>query len=313
MSIIERIASSTGLSPFYVRKIIKKAPYSYRYYQIQKKNGGFRDIYHPSSELKAVQLWIVDHVLSSLPVHDCVYSYRKNMNIAMHAERHRKANFLVRLDLQNFFPSITGADVRRLIFDNKNNIPLQLSKDDIDLVCRLVCRADVKSKTLALTIGAPSSPAVSNAVLYEFDLKVAEHCKDLGVTYTRYADDMYFSTSEPNVLEKVSSYVRATLKGISWPKLKLNEEKSVFTSRKRRRVVTGVTLTSDKKLSVGRDAKRKMKTQVYLCLNNQLSPEDVAALRGRLSYFRSVEPDFLDALIKKFGEDSIYTILNGSL
>lgn len=231
----------------------------------------------------------------------------------MHAECHRKANFLVRLDLQNFFPSITEADVRRLILDNSKNISLQLTKNDIDLVCRLVCRAELKSKTLALTIGAPSSPAISNAVLYEFDSRVAEHCHELGVTYTRYADDMYFSTSKPNVLEGISNYVRATLEGMPWPKLKLNEEKNVFTSRKRRRVVTGVTLTSDKKLSVGRDAKRQMRTQVYLFLNNQLSLEDAATLRGRLSYFRSVEPDFLDALIKKFGEDSIFTILNGSL
>jgi RNA-directed DNA polymerase len=232
--------------------------------------------------------------------------------VAMHAERHRKANFLVRLDIQNFFPSITDVDVRQLLVNKYDFVSNQLADDDIDLVCRLVCRATSKTKQLALTIGAPSSPAISNAVLFDFDSRVANHCEALGVTYTRYADDMYFSTNEPNILEGVIAHVRATLNEMPWPKLKLNEDKTVFTSRKRRRIVTGITLTSDKKLSIGRDAKRHIRTQVYLCLNNQLQPDEIAKLKGRLSYYRSVEPGFLKSLINKFGEDEIYKILDGT-
>lgn len=313
MSLIERIVSSTGFSATYLTKLAKKAPYSYRHYKIPKKNGGTRDIFHPSAELKVIQLWVVDHILRNLPVHQCVYSYKKNVNVAMHAERHRKANFLVRLDIQNFFPSITESDVRQLLLSKFSFISNQLPVSDIDLVCRLVCRAKDKTKKLSLTIGAPSSPALSNAMLFDFDIKISNHCKTLGVTYTRYADDMYFSTNKPNTLDGVVNHVRVALEEMPWPRLKLNEDKTVFTSRKRRRVVTGVTLTSDKKLSIGRDMKRQIRTQVFLCLNNQLQPDDVAKLRGRLSYYRSVEPGFLKNLIQKFGEESIHNILNDTL
>lgn len=310
MSIVDRIARSTGFSVSYVQKLTRKAPHSYRYYKIPKKSGGTRDIYHPSAELKVLQLWVVDNILDFLPVHDCVYSYKKNVNVAMHAERHRKANFLVRLDIRNYFPSITYFDVRRLILSNAECIPLELLGNDVDVLCRLVCRADVKSKALALTIGAPSSPAISNAVLYCFDVDISEYCEALGVTYTRYADDLYFSTNEHGVLEAVARYVREKLVGMPWPKLKLNEDKTVFTSRKRRKVVTGITLTSDKKLSIGRGVKRQIRTQVFLYINNQLPPEEISRLRGRLSYYRSVEPEFLESLINKFGEDPIHRMLS---
>lgn len=311
MLIVEQIAKSTGFSLAYLLKLVRRAPHSYQHYKITKKGGGTRDIYHPSAELKVIQLWIVDRILNSLPVHPCVYSYKNGVNVAMHAERHRKGNFLVRLDIKNFFPSITDLDVRHLLYNNTHRIPLQLLDDDINFICRLVCRADNQNKKLALTIGAPSSPTISNAILYEFDVCVANHCNDFGVTYTRYSDDMYFSTNESNILEGIVDYVRITLKNMSCPKLELNEKKTVFTSRKRRRVVTGITLTSDNKLSIGRETKRQIKTQVFLFIRNKLDQENIVRLRGKLSYYRSVEPQFLESLINKFGEEQIFKLLNG--
>lgn len=310
MTFVQYMAKATGLSEAYLRKLTRKAPHSYKHYTIPKRGGGVRDIYHPSAELKAVQLWMVEQIFTKLPVHSCVYSYRKGVSVAMHAERHRASNFLLRIDLKNFFPSITSTDVRRLLLGNKNLISDQLSSEDLESICRLVCRSHVNSKSLALTIGAPSSPSISNAVLYGFDTVTHEHCEKLGVTYTRYADDLYFSTNTPNLLEGVSKFVRSALGEMSYPRLEINEHKTVFTSRKRRRVVTGISLTSDKKLSLGREAKRKLKTQVFLCLSGRLSQEEIGQLRGKLSYLKSVEPSFLQALRAKFGEKPIYELLH---
>lgn len=311
MTFIQQMSNATGLSEAYLRKLTRKAPHSYKHYTIPKRGGGTRDIYHPSAELKAVQLWMVAQIFTKLPVHRCVYSYKAGVNVAMHAERHRSSNFLLRIDLKNFFPSITSSDVCRLLLENHNVIAHELSGEDLEGVCRLVCRAKVNSKALALTIGAPSSPSISNAILHGFDTETYEYCEKLGVTYTRYADDLYFSTNTPNLLEGVFRFVKSALGRLSYPKLEVNDQKTVFTSRKRRRVVTGITLTSDKKLSLGREAKRKLKTQVYLCLSGRLTQEEIGRLRGKLSYMKSVEPSFFQALRAKFGEKQIYELLRG--
>lgn len=312
MGILTLISRDTGLSIAYLSRLAKKAPHCYRHYTIPKRTGGVRDIYHPTPELKLLQHWLAKRVFGALPVHQCVYSYRNNINIADHAARHKKSNYLLRLDIKDFFPSIKGADVSKLLIDNIGEIPFEIHPEDIKLITKIVCRRPEKSKrALRLTIGAPSSPVISNAILFGLDELLNNHCFECGVIYTRYADDLYFSTSIPNVLSDIESFVKDALRSIKSPNLELNTAKTVFTSRKRKRVVTGVTLTSDKKLSIGRDTKRQTRTEVYLYLSKNLPPEKVASLRGRLCYYRSVEPQFIDSLSKKFGENEIFSLMKG--
>lgn len=311
MTFVQQMSKATGLSETYLRKLVRKAPHCYKHYKIPKRGGGVRDIYHPSAELKAVQLWMVEQVFIKLPVHACVYSYKKGVNVAMHAERHRASNFLLRIDLKSFFPSITSADVRRLLSDNQDVFSYRLACEDLDDICRLVCRHQTNLKGLALTIGAPSSPSISNAVLFSFDAATYEFCKAMGVTYTRYADDLYFSTNTPGLLEGVSQFVRTALSELPYPRLEINDHKTVFTSRKRRRVVTGVLLTSDQKLSLGRESKRSLRTQVFLYSSGKLSQEEIGRLRGKLSYSQLVDSGFLDALKAKFGAQVIFKLLHG--
>ena len=311
MSIIQRISQDTGMSEAYILKLIRKAPYSYRNYNIPKKNGGVRHISHPSAELKVIQSWVLDNILASFPVHENVYSYKKSIGVASHAECHRKSNYLARLDLQNFFPSITSTDVRVLIARHRDKLPPWITADDFQMICRIVSRHDPDRGRLAITIGAPTSPAISNSILYDLDCLISEHCEDLGVVYTRYADDLYFSTSAPNVLCGVVDFVRRKIADSIFPRISVNEEKTVFTSRKRRMIVTGVTIASDRKLSIGRDAKRSIRTQVFLASQNKLDSEELECLRGKLNYYRSVEPGLIDSLVRKFGESIVLRILRG--
>lgn len=312
MGILNLISSDTGLSVSYLFKIVKKAPHSYRHYTIPKKTGGVRDIYHPTPELKLLQHWVTKNIFGKFPVHDCVYSYRNGINISDHAEKHKRSNYLLRLDIKDFFPSITGLDVSRLLTKNVEEIPFDFDADDAKLILNIVCRKPDQSKrTLRLTIGAPSSPSISNAILFDFDEALHSHCCERNVIYTRYADDLYFSTSSQNILTDVEVFVQNLLKATKSPKLRLNTAKTVFTSRKRRRVVTGITLTSDRKLSIGRDSKRQTRTEVYLFVKNNLPVDKLATLRGRLCYYRSVDPTFIDSLSKKFGENVIYSLMKG--
>ena len=309
MTILDTISKSTGLSRAYIERVVRNAPYSYKEYKIPKKSGGERIIHHPRKELKVIQRWLVEHVISLLPVHDAVFSYRKGIGIRSHAEVHKKNNFLMRLDLQNFFPSISAKDISLLLKRNKKLINIELD-EDIKTICRALCIRTLNPPSELLTIGAPSSPAVSNAILFLFDAEVDSFCKGLGVRYTRYADDMYFSTNQPNVLNEVAIYIREQLNNLKSPKLLINEDKIVFTSRKRKRIVTGITLTCDRELSVGREAKRSIKTEIFLFSKKQLPAEKLPTLKGRISYYQSIEPQFIDSLKVKFGAEIILSLIS---
>jgi RNA-directed DNA polymerase len=295
--ITERIASELGLSADYVAKLARTASHRYKTYEIPKATGGTRTINHPARELKLLQSWLASQMFSLLPVHSAAFAYRKGRNILAHAAVHTRQNFLLKVDFRNFFPSITGADVEALLRRNEALFNPRLEGLDYQVVKCLVCRDD------RLTIGAPSSPVLANAVMFEFDVRWHGICESGDVVYSRYADDLYFSTNLPNVLSRILSDLRLDLMNWQSPRLTVNNAKTVFTSRKRKRIVTGLVVTSDRAVSLGRDLKRSVRSLVFKHGLNGSSAEGVAHLRGLISYARSVDPAFIKSLQRKFGED----------
>lgn len=294
----ERIASDTALGELFIELVARTANHRYKAYTIPKKTGGERQIYHPARELKLMQVWLDRNIFSRLPTHEAATAYKRGSKIHTNASQHVAQNYLLRIDFQDFFPSITGEDVAVLLRANVNALaPLELTAEDIELTRLLVCRND------HLTIGAPSSPAISNAVMFEFDGYWSDHCRRLEVHYTRYADDLYFSTDQPKVLERIIADLRADLPARRSPRLVINDQKTVFTSRKRRRLVTGLVLTADKKLSIGRRQKRYIRGLLFQRTRTG-GPNKVndAYLRGYLAFARSVEPEFIESLVRKYGD-----------
>jgi hypothetical protein len=303
VSLLERMVRELGVSEVNLQNTIKRAPHLYRVYTIKKRVGeGTRTIAHPTPELKLLQRWLTARVFAQLKVHENVFSYKTGVSTKDHAIRHKASNYLLRIDLKNFFPSIGIRDVVRLLTRNAESIHPRLNGDDILLAARISCRGS------ALTIGAPSSPTLSNAVLFGFDDTWSKNCAAIGVVYTRYADDLYFSTNVPNMLERVHKGVHEFLARMESPKLRVNELKTTFTSRKRRRVVTGLILTSDSKISVGRSRKRYIRSLVHKFVVRAVTEDDFAYLKGYISYARNADPEFVSSLERKFGVDVVAEI-----
>ena len=306
--LVEQISRELGLSAELITAISRNASYRYRVYKIPKRSGhGHREIAHPSKELKLVQRWLSLRLFSLLPVHDAVFSYKEHRSIRDHATRHRFSNFLLRLDFKDFFPSILKKDVIQLLAENRTRLPKDLSDEDFDLA------ATFASRHGKLTIGAPSSPPLSNAVLYCFDAYWSQYAVNNQITYSRYADDLYFSTNQPNLLEAIPARVNQSLHALPLPRLALNHEKTVFTSRKRLRAVTGLVLTSTNQISLGRDKKRHIRSLVHKYTCGSLDPKGTSYLRGYLAYANGMEPNFVDSLRKKFGQDVIQAVLAAPL
>lgn len=309
--LINQIGDNLRVHPSQIDKIIKTAPFRYKHYEILKRSGGKRSIHHPSPALKSVQRWLVRNILSQLPVHESVFSYVENKNIAMNAREHIGSNYFVRLDFADFFPSINGDEIARLLKKNTTSGLIDLDQIAIRAIVRLVCRIDPDTRALALTIGAPSSPQISNTLLYEFDCLMSNAANENDAIYTRYADDVYISSKKMVVIDEMERIFRRELKK-NLPFLKINEHKVQRLSRKRRVTVTGMNISSDRKISLGRDKKREIKTRTYLALQAKLAPEELQALRGQIAHAMSVEPSFYESLEKKFGREKVNAFMRFS-
>jgi hypothetical protein len=136
-------------------------------------------------------------------------------------------------------------------------------------------------------------------MMFKFDSYWTSRCGS-EIVYTRYADDSYFSTNMPNILSAILVELRAYLRGRASPALTINDRKTVFTSRKRKRLVTGLVLTSNREVSLGRDFKRKIKSMVFRHRLGLSDAKDAICIRGLLSYAYSVEPRFIASLEQKF-------------
>jgi hypothetical protein len=271
---------------------------------IEKRGGrGRREIAQPTKEIKFLQRMLIKHELATIAIHDAAIAYRPGMSIADHARPHAHGRYLLKLDFKNFFPSIKWpAIAHRLTQDT------QYTKVELWILRNLICRAANSTSVHQLSIGAPSSPHVSNYVLHEFDSRLTDFCSSLGVRYTRYADDLALSSKTPGTLDDVEQEVRHLLEQLDYLGLQLNEEKSVNVSRKRRRTLVGLTLSNDGHVSIGRDAKRQLRGAIHRAALGTLGPEDTANLRGRLAFVYAVDPAFVDQLLARYGFVSIAAI-----
>lgn len=309
--VLEQLLSQFNLSRYEWDVFIKTAPYRYKKYKIPKRNGGSREIAQPSKALKIVQKYLLESVLKEMPVHEVATAYKKNTSIKDHALVHASNKYLLKLDFKSFFPSLNEDDFRKHC---KKHLTI-LTTDDVNILIRLLFWAPTrKRKKLIMSIGAPSSPKLSNSLLYEFDCKLNEYCKSEGVVYTRYADDIALSCNSPDVLFKIQRTVESLCQTISYPKkLKINQEKTVHTSKKEKRFLTGLVLSNDGTVSLGRDKKREVRARIHSYAKSPSSFDESVRnqLKGYLLFAMSIDENFvnsIESMMIKINENS-YNLL----
>lgn len=294
------------LKPYQLNLIILRAPHTYKKYFIPKRSGGLREIAQPAKETKYVQRWLIDNVLFDLPVSSSATAYSKGSSIKKNAELHRRHRYLLKMDFKNFFSSIRSRDLECHFLRNLSH---KLSPNDIRSIIRLCCIKNEAEDELCLSVGAPTSPFLSNTIMYEFDKVVDEWCKGKRIVYTRYADDMTFSTNEKGVSSDVENYVMLVLKSLIYPNLSLNTNKTIHLSKRSQRRVTGIVINNNNELSLGRAKKREISVLVHHYITGKLDPQLLPKLQGLLGFAKDVEPQFLESMNKKYGRDNVSRLL----
>ncbi|MCD1598535.1 retron St85 family RNA-directed DNA polymerase [Rheinheimera aquimaris] len=283
-----------------------KPPLHYKVYKIPKRTIGFRTIAQPTPILKKIQKTLVGLIEPHVKIHSNAAAYRLGKGVKENALSHINSNYLLKIDLEEFFNSITP----NMLFKTLRQQHMDLSDIDKYVVEQVFFwnRSRRKNGRLILSVGAPSSPFISNLIMSKFDNDISMICDRKGVSYTRYADDMTFSTKERDVIFSILADVRRVLKNNFGNKMNVNELKTVFSSKAHNRRVTGVTLTNDNKISIGRERKRYISALTHKFKLGKLDISDIYHLKGLISYARHVDGGFIRKLQKKYGVTTLELI-----
>lgn len=299
-ALVEYLSNSTGLTDTDVVRIIARAPRSYKFYKIDKRTNGKRLISQPAREVKVLQRALVKY-LHDLPIHGSATAYIKGKSILDNASPHSRSGPIKKYDFKDFFHSIRASDWEAYCEEKA------VFKDpkDIALTARLMFHVTPGSSVLRLAMGAPSSPWLSNVLLHDFDKRLSDEIAEEHVIYTRYADDLTFSAPRTGHLTSVERILKAIICDMKSPKLTINSGKTVLATKKYRRVVTGLILANDGRVTIGRDRKRNIRSAVFNALNGSNTAEENQKLVGFLAFINSVEPEFVKKLKAKYGEDFV--------
>ncbi len=295
--LISILTNATGLSETDIRGIIRNAPSRYKTYHIPKRSGGLRLISQPAREVKVIQRVFVTEILNHLPVHSSATAYRPGTSIRNNAQAHAESGVILKFDFKDFFPAIVASDWqsycrRRSLFEDE---------EDVFLSTKILFHINKGSTVLRLAIGAPSSPCLSNILMHSFDKQIAELVAADQVTYTRYADDLTFSAKRTGFLQRVENILRRVIRENRSPRLSINNDKTVFATRKYKRMVTGLILSNDGTVSLGHNRKKNIRAAVHQAGQGRLGVEEKKHLAGLLAFAHDAEPDFLFRLTAKFG------------
>jgi RNA-directed DNA polymerase len=240
-----------------LRRIITREEAVYRHFPVRKRAGGVRIISIPEPHLMKVQRWLSRYVLNLVPAHQSSSAFHPGSSIVACATKHCGAEWLVKLDVSGFFSSISELQVYR-VFRSLNYQPLVAFE-----LARLCTFAPESSPRYLkanwqnwhkegvepyryrgqgfLPQGAPTSPMLSNLAMRNIDSDLTDISKTYGLRYTRYSDDMTFSTRKKTLTRATAmSLIYEVRNRIMSAGLRLNRGKTVIVPPGSRKVVLGL-------------------------------------------------------------------------
>jgi retron-type reverse transcriptase len=309
VTLLELLNLETGASVETLSRIIRNAPRRYKVYQIPKRTGGTRTIAHPARELKVIQRIILRNILDDIEVSSIATAYVKNRGIAYNAKAHINNRWILKLDFRDFFHSIGPADWDRAV--RRTPKLKELSRDSA-LFHKILFWGMGGKEARCLSIGAPTSPSVSNLVCSRLDAWIIEQAERIGIRVTRYADDLTISGDSVTKLLKFEKLFENALAANKGVKFSLNAEKRGLYGPGERRMVTGIILTPDGRISIGRERKREISSLIHRFSVNNSDREATMKAKGLLAFAMSVEPVFFQSMQKKYGEEIIHTLMRAN-
>jgi len=296
-----------------------------REFNIPKSSGGYRKIVAPDDKLMAVQRNILDTVLVKYSEHKCANGFVRGKGIVTNSTPHIGAKSMGCIDIKDFFDSVTVSHMQNCLFGNKNickvcrykkRMELGLcdpslyrnSEHEYEFVCEELkavhvddyCQAtgyvsmfkniiELCTYKGSAAQGFPTSPKMANIVMRGFDKAMFEYCNENGITYTRYADDMSFSSKVLDKYElKLKTYEKA--RKLLWAYgFRVNAKKVRYHNRSWRLKVCGVVV--NEKNNIQRSDMDLFRAKVHHATVKNAGSTDqktINQLKGYCSFVMSV-------------------------
>ncbi len=255
----------------------------YNTFYINKKNGNRREINEPVYSLKIIQKWILENILYNMKLSKNSFGFQ-NSNLGSplveNAKIHKDNDFILKMDLKDFYPSIKRDKVFYLFKNVGYNNYIS------NVLTNLCTYKDT------LPQGAVTSPYISNLICYKLDYRIDKYCVKREISYTRYADDLMFSGNNRDVLRRIYGMIIKILKDEGF---KINKDKTFFMTPKGRKKIIGITV-NDKLIKAPKQMKRLVRSMIHNAIVScDYSKIDI--IRGYIAYIDSVEKGYKDNII----------------
>lgn len=256
------IANLLEISDYQLRHHLYIYPLKYAYseFKIPKKSGGYRRILQPKTSLKIIQQKLNQVLKAVYEPKPSTHGFTVGRSIVTNAQAHLRQRYLLNIDLKDFFPSINFGRVRGLLMAKPYNCT-----EEVATVLAQICCYDNQ-----LPQGSPTSPIISNMICSKLDSQLQYLAKKYQCIYTRYADDITFSTSRFKFPQRLALFsieyneiflgkeLREIIKDNGFI---VNESKIRLQSRYGHQEVTGITV--NEKLNINRKYIRRIRAILH--------------------------------------------------
>ena len=235
---------------------------------IPKSDGTKRKLSVPDLILKNVQRSIVDNILAYYPISKYATAYKVGSSVQKNARPHINKKKILKLDIEGFFDNIIYSRVKDVVFyEDKFSEPIRIL---LTMLCYY---------RESLPQGAPTSPAITNIIMYDFDERIGAYCSERGIAYTRYCDDMTFSGEFDE--REIITLVREELRKLG---LFLKNRKTALINNSKRQTVTGIVV--NEKINITKEYKKKIRQEIYYIekfgLENHAKNQGITDVNGYL-------------------------------
>lgn len=270
---------------------VKKPSNYYNSFTINKKNGEARTINAPTGDLKQIQIKFAQSLYEfkksineqSKIKTNISHGFEKNKNILTNAKNHVNKKFIINIDLEDFFDSFHFGRVRGYFEKNKHiNLPVEVAT----IIAQLTCYEG------KLPQGAPTSPIITNMICEILDQRLIHLAKEFKLYYTRYADDLTFSTNDKMILDKYDLFLNRIKSEIIKFGLSINNKKTRLIYNSSRQEVTGLIV--NKKINIEKEYYKKtraMADNLYKYGEFTVKEErgTIKQLEGRFSFINQID------------------------
>lgn len=269
----------------------KKVESYYCSFEISKKSGGKRIIKAPSGDLKYIQKKLAEilyeyqkQILKNKgTISQISHGFEKGKSIVTNASVHKRKLVIINVDIENFFDSFHFGRVKGFF---EKNMYFKLPSDVSVVIAQIVCYQG------KLPQGAPTSPIITNLICQILDHRLLKLAKKYKLDYTRYADDLSFSTNSKSFLLKEEKFIKDVKKELSKSGFIINSKKTRICYKNSRQEVTGLIVND--KVNVNREFYKKTRAMANtLYKTNNFNIDGVQGkleqLEGRFTFINQID------------------------